>query len=312
MMTFFRVILIVVMSAWIAACAPVAPVIVATDAVEATQTSVVTEEPTEAFTPTPEPGLTIEHLKNSVFFAPESQQAIQLTDGKFEGAGDNGAIVVEMLPQVAIGDLNDDNVDDAALLLAETMGGTGVFVSLIIITSDGEGYLQAGEVFIDDRPKIDSVTIEDGSVFFEGSIHRFDDILAQPTLAIQRTYQVLEGTVTLTRQSRINPDGTESLINISAPLHEDGISNPVQITGNMPIAPFESNLAFTVYDLKGKVLYQSGFMVTAAEVGAPATFSNLVNLPALPFGAWVRLELAELSMADGSLMTMDSVVVQIQ
>lgn len=293
-------------------CSPAALVVEATATAEALQTAVPTEEPTEIPTPTPDPGLTFEKLRNSVFFAPESQQAVQLTDGKFESVTDAGTLTIEILPQIAIGDLNADGVEDAALFLSENTGGTGVFVSLVVITSQEDGYLQAGEILIDDRPIIDSLTMEDGSILFEGTIHNFDDVMAQPTLEIQRTYRILEGIVTLTRQSRVNPDGSVSLINITSPRGEDGIANPIVVSGDMPVAPFENNLVFTVYDLKGKVLSQSGFMVTAADVGAPATFNNTVELPVMPYGAWVRLELAELSMADGSLLTMDSVVVQIQ
>jgi hypothetical protein len=47
-------------------------------------------------------------------------------------------------------------------------------------------------------------------------------------------------------------------------------------------------------------------------MGAPAVFNNLVDLPPLPSGARIRLELADLSMADGSLIAMDSVWVMLE
>ncbi|MDP3450092.1 MAG: hypothetical protein Q8R87_05895 [Anaerolineaceae bacterium] len=53
-------------------------------------------------------------------------------------------------------------------------------------------------------------------------------------------------------------------------------------------------------------------MVTSEDMGTPATFDNEIMLPAISNGTWVKLELADISMADGSVLTMESVLVKIK
>jgi hypothetical protein len=143
-------------------------------------------------------------------------------------------------------------------------------------------------------------------------IHGMNDNMANPTQEEKQTYRLLENHMTLMGLSSSNQGGDERSIRIESPIDGSEVTGNVQITGDMPIAPFENNLRFSVYNLDGISLYQSGFMVTAADVGAPATFDNPVTLPVLPSGSRVRLELAELSMVDGSVNALDSVVVSIK
>jgi hypothetical protein len=53
-------------------------------------------------------------------------------------------------------------------------------------------------------------------------------------------------------------------------------------------------------------------MVTAADVGQPATFNQTISLPAFPAGSLVKIQLTEYSMADGSVRVIDSVLVVMQ
>lgn len=48
--------------------------------------------------------------------------------------------------------------------------------------------------------------------------------------------------------------------------------------GRMPIAPFENNLAYRIYDQSGIQLAQGPFPVSADEPGSTAEFDHAVDL----------------------------------
>lgn len=259
--------------------------------------------------PTINPGLSVEKLQNLSYLSPNFGKRVQLSDGVFIDV----EMTITLLPQIAIGDLNGDQLDDAAVLLAENGGGTGNFVSLVVIVSQQDGeYHQVGSKLIDDRPIIQSLTINDGAINLEATVHGINDPMASPTLGVEQTFKLLENNLTMLRQSSTPQGGTERSITIESPLDGSEVSGTVQLKGGMLIAPFENSLSFKILDLAGTELYSDGFMVTSADLGMPAVFDNQIALPVLPSGAWVRLELAELSMADGSVMDMDSVLVKIK
>jgi hypothetical protein len=286
----------------VAACVPS----VKTPAATSEVTIVVT--PTQAATPTAETDVFLEKLKNSTITAPNLQKSIQLANGQYS----DGTNTVTMLDQIAFGDLNNDQNDDAAVLLSENTGGTGNFVSLVVMLSQGGLFTQTGSMMIDDRPLIKSVQIVDGVIELNVTIHGINDSMADPTLAELQTYKLLENQLTLMRLASNTQDNAEPSIVIEAPADGSEISDIMQVKGSMAVAPFENNLRFSLYDLAGNLLYQEGFMVNAADPGGPATFDNPIALPAIVSGSKVRLELAELSMADGSLMEMNSVVLTVK
>ncbi len=258
--------------------------------------------------PTAEPGLTLQQLQNMSYLSPNFGTPVQLKEGVYN----EDSMAVSLLPQIAIGDLNGDQINDAAVLLAENGGGTGTFVSLVVIVSQDGEFRQVGSAMIDDRPVIESLKIDDGDILLNAVVHGINDAMVSPTLGVKQTYKLLENYLFMVKQSSTPQGGTERSIIIDSPLDGSKVSGSVQLKGSMPIAPFENNLRFRVLDLAGTPLLTDGFMVTSADVGMPAVFDNQITLPTLPSGAWVRLELAELSMADGSMMDMNSVLVKIK
>jgi hypothetical protein len=297
----------------VAACTPQKPV--STPVVFPTEesTPTLTILPLEtAVINTPQTGLTMASLMNAVFLSPQFQIPVQMIDGKFSDSMNNRSSSIIQQPPMAFGDLNEDGIDDAAVLLAEDPGGSGVFVSLVVISSKNGTFTQSNGVYIDDRPFINSLEIVKGEILVNPIIHGVNDVMTDPTFDIKQNYRLLGETLTLSRQSSTNESGGERTINIDIPVEASDVTTEVQIKGSMPVSPFENNLRFRVLDLKGAEIYSSGFMVSSTEVGGPATFDNKISLPVLPSGSLIRLELSELSMADGSLVTMDSVVVRIK
>lgn len=286
----------------VAACVPLAQ--------KTVEIAVPTGTPalTETVIPTVESELTIEKLQNMSYLSPNSGMTVQLTNGIFT----EDSTTISLLPQIAIGDLNEDQVDDAVVLLSENTGGTGNFISVVVIVNRGGEYLQTGSVFIDDRPMIQSLVITEGRIVLDATIHGINDAMVSPTHIVHQTYKLLENNLTLMSQNSTTQGGSERSITIEAPLSGSEVTAGVQIKGSMPIAPFENNLRFRVVDMAGNEVLSEGFMVQSEDVGGPCVFDNAITFPAPSSGTWVRLELAELSMADGSVVTLNSVLVKVK
>lgn len=269
-----------------------------------------TNTPEVGLPPTSAPGLSEELLRNSEFLSPAMNVPIRLVDGEFSGSVNGVELKTSIRPGVQFGDLNDDGVDDAALLLSENMGGTGTFVSLVVIFSQDGKFKQAPGITIDDRPVINSIAIGDNKVKIDVLVHGPNDPMVNPTQAELREYTLVDETLILTKLNSILGGGTQRTIEIDTPAAGEEIGTSVRVSGSMAIAPFENTLLVQLLDNTGKELYRSAFMVTAADIGQPATFDNTLTLPALPSGLKVILVLQESSMADGSPLTINSVILK--
>lgn len=257
-------------------------------------------------------GLTEEALRNSEFLSPSLGKAVKLVEGTFTGTVDGIELQATLQPGIQFGDLNGDGVDDAALLLAENTGGTGTFVSLIVIFSKNGKFQQAPGVTIDDRPIIDSITISEGKVQVKGFVHAPNDVMINPTQGMTQEYSLVGDNLFLTRMNTALSGGGERSIIIDTPANGEQVSGSVRISGSMPIAPFENTLLFQILDENMNELYKSAFMVQAADMGQPATFDNTIPLPALSSGSTVVLLLQESSMADGSPLAINSVILYVK
>ena len=251
-------------------------------------------------------GLTLDEIKNAQVYAPQSQKNVKLTDGKYEAGDGADYALVEVLPQSTLADLNGDGVQDAAVLLAENTGGSGVFVSLVVFLSSENGFSESQAVLIDDRPQINSLSVTNGKITVDALIHAENDAMVSPTLRVMESYRVYGGSLSLVELESTLADNVRK-IKVEIPAEKDIVAGNIEVRGNMPVAPFENTLRYRFYDASGKVLEEGAFKVESADVGNPATFDNLLTLPAAPDGAKLRLELAELSAKDGSPLCLTSV-----
>ncbi|HOW92065.1 MAG TPA: Gmad2 immunoglobulin-like domain-containing protein [Anaerolineaceae bacterium] len=267
----------------------------------------------ETTVPTPPvSALTEETLLNMQYLSPMLQVPVQLQNGEFSGVVDGVELNAKVRPGIALGDLNRDGIDDAALLLSENTGGSGVFVSLIAIYSQGDHFQQAPVVMIDDRPVINQFAVENGSVNLSGLIHGPNDPMVDPTTTFSAEYRLFGDRLVQAHFASAFGGGDAHVILITMPLDGEEVSGTLRLAGNMPIGPFENNLALTITDPAGKVLVHEGFMVQAADMGAPATFDNSITLPVVNAGTELLVALSELSMADGTPIAVDSVVIKVK
>jgi len=191
------------------------------------------------------------------------------------------------------------------------MGGSGTFVSLIAMVASDSGFTQAPALLVDDRPLINTLTLDGNTIILDASIHGVNDPAASPSMKVVEQYRLLQGNLTLVKFDSTIGDAVRS-ITIDAPVSSQEVSGTLVVKGSMPIAPFENTLKYTIYDESGAVLDEGAFMVTAADMGAPATFENPLTLPVVTAGTVLRIELKEVSMADGSTLCMNSVEIVVQ
>jgi hypothetical protein len=221
-------------------------------------------------------------------------------------------LTATIMPMIQWSDLNADGVDDVALFMSENTGGSGNFVSLIVIFSQNGKYIQSPGVFIDDRPLINQIAAADGKIIVDLLVHGPNDPMVSPTQAEIQEYSLIGNNLFLTRLISTTSGNTQRSITIDTPAKGDVVSTSLRISGSMPIAPFENTLLLKILDANKNKVFTSGFMVQAADVGAPATFDNVVEIPQLPSGSVIVLYLEELSMADGAPLNVASVVLRVQ
>ena len=270
--------------------------------------------PTFTETAIPQPTqMTLDQFRNILINAPELKKDVQLIDGKWSESQADGSIqTVNLDEHFAIGDLNSDGVPDTALLIAESMGGTGVFYSITAMVSENGNYHQTNSKSVDDRPSIHSIQIVDGEIILNVNIHGPNDAMVDPTLDVTKTYRLYNGKMTLWRQTQLLADGKVRSIDIESPTDYTEVSGEVVLMGSMPIAPFENTLLLQIYGEYTMTNFANSLMVTSADAGMPATINTTIPFSMFKSGELVRIQLVEVSMADGSPMAIDTIVVTVK
>jgi hypothetical protein len=288
----------------LSACAPASGIQTQPQPASASETVLpapATSAPQLPTAPVPAPALSLADFKNAEIHAPQYDKTVQLTDGKYEAGSGADYLLVQLLDQGAIGDLNGDGQPDAALLLAENGGGSGVFVSVVVMLNQDGQIVQAGAVLIDDRPKINSLTIQDGQINIDAVIHGINDPLANPTFAVTKTYQLAGDGLQLTRLTSQTAAGKDKIISISSPAEGSEISGPFTLKGSVTVAPFENSLVYAV-SAEGapEPFVQAGFTIQAETLGGPGAFELPLDFTAAGLQGPVRIQISDFSAADGS------------
>jgi hypothetical protein len=274
-----------------------------------TEATLATASPTPAV-PTDAPDY-VEKIRNSEYqlSLTDSRQIVQLEDGKYEKGAPGGTdfVSVAVTPFVARGDLTGDGEDEYAALVAENYGGSGTFVFLAVFADvDGTPVFQTSTL-VDDRPLLNELSIEDNEIFLDAVIHGFEEPMCCPALRTTRRFRFIEQQLDMTEYTTFTPDARPRTITITAPASGTETYSSIQVRGDVAIAPFENNLVYRIYDVSGIELSVGAINVTAADLGAPGTFDTVIPIGSALSGAVIRLEVQDISAADGSLLAMDSV-----
>lgn len=267
--------------------------------------------PTVPPTSTTSPGLTAELLRNSTLTIMGSDQilrTITLKDGKYQAGTDpaqSGYVSVSLGEKIAFGDLNADGVEDAAIIIGENYGGSGVFISVVAVLNENGQPNAVATAVIDDRAMINDLSIKDGEIFVDATVHDVSDAMCCPSLPSTRNYRLVENELVLSRLTTKTPDGTERVIAVTSPANGTEISGAFVVKGSVTVSPFENTLSYSVF-LPGTKdpVAQSGFTISADGLGGPGTFELPLDFTAAGFKGPVRIEISDLSAADGSYLAL--------
>jgi heat shock protein HslJ len=139
-------------------------------------------------------GLTVDALANATYSG-IYEEPIQLTAGVYEGepfvAGSSTRPRVTLIDDlIARGDLNGDGVGDAAVLLVENSGSSGVFTYLAVVVDQAGQPVNAETTLIGDRVQIKSMVIQSGQVILELVTQGPDDPFCCATLKLRATFEL--------------------------------------------------------------------------------------------------------------------------
>ncbi len=268
--------------------------------------------PTPTSTLSPEPsepaGLTLEMLKNGTYYAPSYKRTITLANGSYSESAGGISYSVRMLDAYALGDLNGDGKADAAVLLAENGGGSGVFISLIaVINQDGAPHQQS-QAELGDRVLVNSAAISSGVIHLDMIVPGPNDPSCCPTLPQNQDYWLIDNQLWLMHlTTTIN--GTKHEIVVESPGIWSTVGNPFTVKGSMTVLPFENTLAYRIYLTDGTKVNESNLTVTPSS-GISGTFTRDFNLSSAGITDWVIIQFVDVSAADGSTIALGSVILK--
>ncbi len=277
----------------------------------------LTETPLPEPTATPVSDLTLNQVKNAeyTFDFGESMPSFNLVDGSYKSGTDTSApgyFEATMSDKVAFGDLNGDNLGDAAVSIGIYMGGSGVFEYIVAMLNQDGQPVQGGYYYVDDRARIDALNISDLRIVADAMVHGPNDPMCCPTLKVQASLQLpLDNGLILWlahQTSEIVP-GAFREITITSPEPGIGVDETCTITGDVTIAPFENNLVYHAYDMYLSELAVGPLMVDAPDMGAPGSFELTLDLSAADYSGPVFVTISDLSPADGAILALDSIIV---
>jgi hypothetical protein len=139
--------------------------------------------------------LTISRLKNGTYFIPGWEDPhqgkwVQLKDGEFTRKDPNNPLFVKIVA-MARGHLSNDPKQAAAVIYGYSTGGTGFFVTLCAVTQD-HGKLKNSEIVdLEDRVKINSMSIKSGKIVVDMLTHGPTDPAPFPTVRKIVTYTLV-------------------------------------------------------------------------------------------------------------------------
>ncbi len=120
---------------------------------------------------------------------------VLMKNGMFEEPAAPGSATVtsvQLGEEQAVGDVNDDEVDDAAVLLVVDPGGSGTFSYLGLVINENGNAKPIGSVILGDRIIIKSLAIDSGNVVVNMLDRKPDEPMsAEPTQEVTRTFKLL-------------------------------------------------------------------------------------------------------------------------
>ncbi|MEB3175761.1 MAG: hypothetical protein VKN60_11355 [Cyanobacteriota bacterium] len=128
--------------------------------------------------------LTLAALKNGTYTLPD-QGTFTLNNGSFS----QGSLNLRLIPPIALGDVTQDGLAEAAVILALETGGSGTFIYLALAAPQGGQLQNLDTYFLGDRVRVQSLSIQDNQVRVTFLKHRPTDPQCCPGELAVQAYQ---------------------------------------------------------------------------------------------------------------------------
>ena len=231
--------------------------------------------------------LTVDVLRNATYTSEfvKAGQA-QLQDGVYEEpvAPDSASKNTLMLSEhFAFGDVNADTLDDAAVVLVASGGGSGSFYTLAIVINSLGNPFHFHSAALGDRIQIVSVEIEDYIITVRMVAHGEGDAMCCPTQAEVRRYNLGFGVLRLLERTTPAGELTEDALRNATYQHEfpkDGQAQLQDGTYEEAIEGSASKIHIAMMDLvafgdlNGDGIWDAA-VVLEASGGGSGTFRSL-------------------------------------
>jgi hypothetical protein len=147
----------------------------------------------------------------------------------------------------------------------------------------------------------------------DATLHDINDPSCCPSMAAKRSYRLVEKELLLTRNATKTPNGPERVITIDSPANGSEITGAFVVKGSVTVSPFENTLSYSVF-LPGTKdpVAQAGFTINGDGLGGPGTFELPLDFSAAGFKGPVRIEIADISPADGSNLALNTLFVTLK
>jgi hypothetical protein len=115
---------------------------------------------------------------------------VQLHNGKTDPPGSGDELRSSLMPNAAFGDLDGDEVKDAAVILVTDTGTGNVYYELFsVLNQDGSPQPLMG-VLLGDRIRVNALGILSGKIFVDVTRQAPADPMNAPTLRAKESYQL--------------------------------------------------------------------------------------------------------------------------
>jgi len=136
--------------------------------------------------------LTVAGLRNSSYRTDDCGK-ITLRNGAYEASSldPDARCNISLLDKIAMGDLDGDGASDAAVFLGADLGGSGFFVSLAAVLNRNGTPEHVATIALEDRIKIDQVSIVAGRVRLEATVHSVAAPMCCPGSAVLWQFELV-------------------------------------------------------------------------------------------------------------------------
>lgn len=131
-------------------------------------------------------------LMNRPYYILMGDETVMLQNGSYkrEPSLIDSYYLQVALDKVNIGDLNGDDINDAAVILYSSSRGSGAFYQITVLLGKAESFTRAGSILLGDRIKVNSLVIKNGIVTLDMLSHKENDPSCCPSQKIIKRFKL--------------------------------------------------------------------------------------------------------------------------